>query len=56
MSQKEGQRMWNPQIKMTGKSITMDKKKPEVLNFSSPVFSGNFSSHSSCTDELQRRH
>lgn len=36
MSEKEGQRMCTaiPQINMTGKPVTMDKKKAKVLKFS----------------------
>lgn len=36
MSEKEGQRMCmaTPQINMTGKTVTMDKKKAKALKFS----------------------
>lgn len=34
MKHYKGQRMCNPQINMTGKPVTMDKKKAEVFNIS----------------------
>ncbi|OPJ79628.1 hypothetical protein AV530_001584 [Patagioenas fasciata monilis] len=39
----------------TGKLLTMDKKKADVLsNFFAPVFTGKLSSHTSQVDELQK--
>ncbi|KAK4826878.1 LOW QUALITY PROTEIN: hypothetical protein QYF61_011997 [Mycteria americana] len=54
--EKEGQRKCIPPMNTTGKLVTTDEEKAEVLNnFFGPVFTGNLSSHTSRVDGPQGR-